>query len=77
MDITTPTNPPEHTDRGIDCKLAMEPTFQEAIAGAMVAGWSEAEVAEAMLELARNHIAGLLADADTDIDIEAAARSVM
>ena len=55
----------------------MEPTFQAAIAGAMVAGWSEAEAAEAMLELARNHVAGLLADANADMDIEAAARSVM
>lgn len=77
MDITAPKHPPEHPDRGIDCEFAIEPTFQAVIAAAVAAGWNEAEVAEAVLDLSRNHIAGMLADHTTDMDIEAAARSVM
>jgi hypothetical protein len=77
MDTTPPKHPAEHPNRGSDCQFAMEGIFQEAIASAMIAGWSEAEAAEAMLELARNHTAGLLGDADTDTDVEAAASSVM
>lgn len=77
MDITAPKKPPEHPDRGIDCELAMKPTFQAAIADAVAVGWTEAEAAEAMLELARNHIASILAHQGAYLDIEAAARSVM
>ena len=54
----------------------MGPAFQEAIVEALAAGWTEAEAAEAMLELARNHIAAMLADQHMDMDIEAAARAV-
>jgi hypothetical protein len=43
---------------------------------AVATGWSEAEAAGAMLELARNHIAGMLADQGTERDIQAAARSI-
>lgn len=77
MDITAPKHPLEHPERGIDCEFAIEPTFQAVITAAVAAGWNEAEVAEAVLELARNHIAGMLADQYMDTDIEAAARSVM
>ena len=76
MTVTEPKNPPEHAHRGVDCERAMGPAFQEAIVEALAAGWTEAEAAEAMLELARNHIAGMLADQYMDMDIEAAARAV-
>ncbi|MCB1547863.1 MAG: hypothetical protein KDJ41_08540 [Hyphomicrobiaceae bacterium] len=47
------------------------------LARAEAAGWSEDEVAAALLELAHHHIQGIIADRKTKLDIEAAARSVM
>ncbi|RYG93431.1 MAG: hypothetical protein EON58_18335 [Alphaproteobacteria bacterium] len=65
-DINAPKQPPDPPGRGIDCEVAIQLTFQALIAAAVTAGWNEAEVAEAVLELAHNHIAGMLADQGTE-----------
>jgi hypothetical protein len=76
MSISPPTHSADHSDRGIDCEFAIEPVFQQVVRDAMAAGWTGDEVSSAMIQLALNHLDGELADRTTQVDIEAAARSI-
>jgi hypothetical protein len=76
MSISPPKHSTDHPDRGIDCEFAIEPVFQQVVRDAMAAGWTGDEVSSAMIQLALNHLDGELADRTTQVDIEAAARSI-
>ncbi|WP_292243264.1 hypothetical protein [Mesorhizobium sp.] len=50
--IVEPSCPADHPDRGLQCQLALEPAFQELAERAAESGWTEDEIAYALLELA-------------------------
>jgi hypothetical protein len=72
MTIPPPKIIEGYPERALDCQLAMEPTFQDLARHAEVAGWSEDEVSAGLLELARDHIKGIIADRRAAADIVAA-----
>lgn len=76
-EIAPPRRAANNADRDLDCQFALEPAFQMLASRAQAVGWSEDEVAAALLELAHHHLQGIIADRKTRLDIEAAARSVM
>ena len=43
-----------YPDRDLDCQMAMEDVFQSVAEYGEAAGWSEREVADALIELAHN-----------------------
>ncbi|MBD9650335.1 hypothetical protein IB267_18500 [Ensifer sp. ENS09] len=43
-----------YPDRDLDCQMAMEDVFQSVAEYGEAAGWTEREVAEALIELAHN-----------------------
>ncbi|MFK0276338.1 hypothetical protein ACIQUG_21890 [Ensifer sp. NPDC090286] len=43
-----------YPDRDLECQLAMEDVFQSVAEYGEAAGWTEREVAEALIELAHN-----------------------
>jgi hypothetical protein len=69
MSIAPPKTAVDYADRAIDCQFAMEPAFQDLARRAEFAGWTEDDVSAALLELARNHIKGIIADRKTQADI--------
>ncbi|KSV84524.1 hypothetical protein N183_11905 [Sinorhizobium sp. Sb3] len=44
-----------YPDRDLDCQMAMEEIFRAVAEEAHASGWSEQEVADALIELAHNH----------------------
>ncbi|TIW14707.1 MAG: hypothetical protein E5V81_26715 [Mesorhizobium sp.] len=50
--IVEPSWPADHPDRGLQCQLALEPAFQQLVERAAESGWTEDEIANALLELA-------------------------
>ncbi|SFH27315.1 hypothetical protein [Ensifer sp. OV372] len=44
-----------YPDRDLDCQMAMEEIFRAVAEEAQAAGWSEREIADALIELAHNH----------------------
>lgn len=71
-DIASPKRTDDYTDRGIDCQFAMEPAFQALLRQAEATGWTEDDVAYAVLELAGNNIKGIIADSKTEKQIAVA-----
>lgn len=71
-EIAQPKRPDEYDDRNLDCQFAMEPAFQALLRQAEAAGWSEEDAAFAALDLAKSNIKGILADRQTDADIQSA-----
>src|SRR4051794_21685467 len=51
-----PPNSSTGTDRVVDCELYLEPILDEMAACAIVKGWSEDEVEEALAGLVRNRV---------------------
>lgn len=51
--IAEPGCASDHPDRGLHCQRALEPAVQELVESAAAAGWTNDEVAGALLELAR------------------------
>lgn len=72
MIIPAPRFPEDHPDRAIDCQFQLEPAFQDLVMRAVAAGWTEDDVATAMVDLAHNHLRGIIADRKTQADIDAA-----
>ncbi|SFL17766.1 hypothetical protein SAMN04488498_14813 [Mesorhizobium albiziae] len=50
--IVEPSCPVDHPDRGLQCQLALESALQELVERAAESGWTEDEIAYALLELA-------------------------
>lgn len=53
--FSTPKRGGAYPDRDLDCQMAMEDIFRAVAEDAQAAGWSEREVADALIELAHNH----------------------
>jgi len=51
------------SDRDIECEASIEADFEALIDRALAAGWSEDEIANALLSLAQNRIEASRADA--------------
>lgn len=72
--IAPPETGPDHADRHLACQEAIEPGFQALVEQAVESDWSSGEVAEALVELADNHMLALAAKAETDQRIKEAKR---
>jgi hypothetical protein len=55
MKIAPPKISGKYPDRHLDCQAALEPVLHELSNHAISVGWSEDEIADAMLELAEKH----------------------
>lgn len=66
MDIKGPTRPDDHPDLSLDCQMALESEFQALAERAVDAGWRPTDVANALVELADNHMLGLIASAEDE-----------
>lgn len=53
--FSSPKRDGAYPDRDLDCQMAMEDIFRAVAEQAQGAGWSELEVADALIELAHNH----------------------
>lgn len=53
--FTAPKREGPYPDRDLDCQLAIESAFRSVADSAGAAGWTEQEVADALIELAHNH----------------------
>lgn len=51
----SPKRAGSYPDRDLDCQMAMEDVFRTVAEYGHAAGWSEREVAEALIELAHNN----------------------
>lgn len=74
MTIDPPKRLERYDDLPIDCQMAIETEFQELADRAEAAGWHRFDVAQALLELAQNHILGMKADADFIIALDKAVK---
>lgn len=68
-DIAPPVTGREHPDRHLACQEAIEPAFLALTDVAVASGWGCNEVAEALVELADNHMLALAANTATDEQI--------
>ncbi len=51
----SPKRAGSYPDRDLDCQMAMEDVFRTVAEYGSATGWSEREVAAALIELAHNH----------------------
>lgn len=65
-DICKPAMSVDDPDRFLECQDAMDIAFQDLANRAVAAGWSEREVAAALVDLADNHMLMHDANADTE-----------
>jgi hypothetical protein len=61
-EISPPKTAEDYSDRNADCQSAMDEAFLALRAAGEDAGWTEDDVAIALLELARGNIKGMMAD---------------
>jgi hypothetical protein len=61
MTIPPPKIANDYPDRPLECQFAIEPAFQDLVGQAHEAGWSDSEVAAALIDLAHNHMRGMIA----------------
>ncbi|WFU10907.1 hypothetical protein QA646_08730 [Rhizobium sp. CB3090] len=60
-DIPSPPISDDHPDRHVWCQFALSSAFSQVAAAAAAAGWKEREIAAALVDLADNHMLGLIA----------------
>ncbi|MET2832233.1 hypothetical protein [Mesorhizobium shangrilense] len=72
--IVQPTCPVDHPDRGLQCQLALEPAVQQLVERAAESGWTEDEIARALLELAGARLKSSSANCATERAIDRARR---
>ncbi|MEY9722120.1 hypothetical protein ABIA22_004674 [Sinorhizobium fredii] len=53
--LSAPKREGSYPDRDLDCQMAIESAFRTVADYAGAAGWTEQEVADALIELAHNH----------------------
>jgi hypothetical protein len=77
-DIFGPRSQTDHPDRFLNCQEAIEAAFASLAERAVAAGWGEAEVAAALVDVADCHMLSLKANMETEKIIrEAASRSAI
>ena len=54
QEIPSPNVPETDDNRPLLCQMAVEPSLQDIVEEAMVAGWDEREVLSAIIEIADN-----------------------
>jgi hypothetical protein len=57
--IDKPKTSSVYPDRDLDCQQAIEPEFLQIISAATASGWSQAEIAQALIALAEANRAKL------------------
>ena len=62
MTISPPKTDEDYADRSADCQAAMDAAFLALRTAGEEAGWTEDDVAIALLELARGNIKGMMED---------------
>ena len=72
MTIRPPRHDSDSRDRWLECQEAMEAAIQGVMDEAVAAGWSEAEVVTAVMELANCWAFAQAARRDVETTIEAA-----
>ncbi|WP_245489882.1 MULTISPECIES: hypothetical protein [unclassified Mesorhizobium] len=70
--IVEPSCPADHPERGLQCQLALEPAFQELAERAAESGWTEDEIAYALLGLAGARLKSNSANRETERAIDRA-----
>lgn len=76
MPLKPPRLPDAHPDRQIELEEELEAQLVAIMDMARDTGWHQEEIAEAVISLARNYVARLDADAETERQIAAARRTV-
>lgn len=71
-EISAPKTPDDYPDRSLDCQQALDDSFLALRLAGEQAGWTEEDVAIALLELARDNIEGMKADREMRGAIEVA-----
>jgi hypothetical protein len=72
-DILGPKSQTDHPDRFLSCQEAVETAFASLAEQAVAAGWGEAEVAAALVDVADCHMLSLISNLETDKMIQDAA----
>ena len=75
--ISPPKTDNDYADRAIDCQFALEPAFQQIAHDAEKAGWTKDDVSAALLELARNHIKGVISHRRSKTDLLATIENLL
>jgi hypothetical protein len=65
-DILPPAVPDDHPDRHVSCQFALHAAFLQIAGRAVAAGWNEREVAAALVDLADNHMLGLISTTEVE-----------
>lgn len=63
--IAAPRYADDSADKNLDCEFAMEPAFRELAGRAADEGWSEDDVASALMSLSHHHLRGIIEDRKT------------
>ena len=66
MSIRQPTQG-NCADRDLECELALAPGFQKLVDDAIAAGWTDEEVANALLSVTQDHVHAMRSGAIIDI----------
>jgi hypothetical protein len=74
VDILPPTVPEDAENRHLFCQMAIEFSLQEIIEAAVKAGWGEAEVLTAIIEVADNLVLAHGSNAELDAILAAMKR---
>lgn len=71
-EIKPPPRPDDYASRALDCEFSMEPAFQALARQAQEAGWTEDDVASALIALAMANMRGIIADRKSLADMRSA-----
>ncbi|WP_037087161.1 hypothetical protein [Neorhizobium vignae] len=74
-DVPSPSVPPDDLNRHILCQMAIEFPLQEIIDTAVKAGWGEAEVLTAIIEVADNLVLAHGSNSELDALLKALKRN--
>ena len=69
--IPSPPVTEDHPDRHTWCQFSLHREFAAIATRAVAAGWNEREVAAALVDLADNHMLGLITSGEVDAMIAA------
>ena len=69
--IPSPPVNDDHPDRYTWCQFSLHREFEAIATRAVAAGWDEREVASALVDLADNHMLGLITTGEVDAMLKA------
>ena len=65
-EITPPPKPDDYPDRNLDCQFAMEPAFLALAHAARDAGWTDADISSALMELSATFMNAAMESRNTE-----------